>query len=189
MTLVNALPKPLTLSCFLESLARPLGAQASNSVFSAQPAQGSRSPRIFVFREQTTLSIVPDGDGAALLEFGEHRTPTYSTKGEIEFPVTETLRETAPYEDLMLASNLTSCGVCHADERSEPAITGIRAFTSLALRTIPRDRVPLSALQQELAICDRQLEPERCSILDGLLGWGAVNEQEFPPEMQTFGGQ
>jgi hypothetical protein len=31
------------------------------------------------------------------------------------------------------------------------------------------------------------LEPGRCAILDGLLGWGIVNEQEFPPEMRTFG--
>ncbi len=48
VTLINALPKPLSLPCFLESLARPLEISASYGVFSAQPAKGIRSPRIFV---------------------------------------------------------------------------------------------------------------------------------------------
>ena len=49
VTLLNALPKPLNLPCFVASLARPLSLHAVNSPFSAQPAQGRRSPRIFIF--------------------------------------------------------------------------------------------------------------------------------------------
>ena len=49
VTLINALPKPLTLPCFLESLARPLEMSATFSVVSAQPAVGHRSPRVFLF--------------------------------------------------------------------------------------------------------------------------------------------
>lgn len=189
VTLVNALPKPLTLGCFLESLARPLAAQATYSLFSAQPALGSRSPRIFLLQGPLTMSIVPAGEGAALLEFGEQRTVYYSLKGEIVFPVTAALPPTTPFEGLLVDGKLTRCGVCHAEEKPDPTISNVQAFTSLALRPLSRDRVTLASLQQELAICDPKVEPGRCSILDGLLGWGAVAEHEFPPEMSTFGGQ
>ncbi|MEI9950302.1 MAG: hypothetical protein WDO74_15315 [Pseudomonadota bacterium] len=44
------------------------------------------------------------------------------------------------------------------------------------------------SLSHELEICDRVLEPQRCAILDALLGWGPVTDREFPVEMATFGG-
>jgi hypothetical protein len=44
------------------------------------------------------------------------------------------------------------------------------------------------SLQNENAICDRGVEPERCAMLDGLFGWGSVNERDFPNDMNTFGG-
>ncbi|HET7542591.1 MAG TPA: hypothetical protein VFK05_22125 [Polyangiaceae bacterium] len=188
VTLINSLPKPLSLPCFLESLARPLEVSASNSVFSAQPAQGSRSPRIFLFQQQAVLSLVPDGEGAALLEFGEQRPEYRSLKAEIAFPVSAQLDASAPFQRPLFMPQLTSCGGCHPAEVQESVISGVPTFVSLALRPRPGELVSLTALDHELEICDPAVEPQRCAILRGLLGWGAVTERAFPAEMSTFGG-
>ena len=186
LTLINALPKPLSLPCFLESLARPLQISATYSVFSAQPANGARSPRIFLFQDPTWLSIVPEGDGAPLLEFGEQRPQFRSLKGEIVFPVSTRLEPSAPFEHLLFSPQLTTCGGCHAAEAPESEIAGVRTFVSQALRPRPQDVVSAESLRHEFEICDRALEPQRCAMLDGLLGWGEVSERAFPVEMATF---
>jgi hypothetical protein len=188
VTLINALPKPLSLPCFLESLARPLQLQASISLFSAQPSKGQRTPRIFLFRDPLVMSIVPDGDGSELLEFGEQRPNLRSLKAEIAFPVSAPLEPSAPYQDLMFNPQLTTCGGCHASEQQESELPGARTFVSVALRPRQVDRVSALSLGHELEICDRAQEPLRCAMLDALLGWGQVTEREFPAEMATFGG-
>lgn len=188
VTLINALPKPLSLPCFLESLARPLEISASNSLFSAQPARGSRSPRIFLFQESTVLSIVPDGDGASLLEFGEQRPEYRSLKAEISFPVAAQLERSSPFAGLLFSPQLTTCGGCHPAELQESEISGVRTFVSLALRPRPSELVSLASLNHELDICDPAAEPLRCAMLKSLLGWGQVTERAFPVEMSTFGG-
>jgi len=188
VTLINALPKPLSLPCFLESLARPLEISATYSLLSAQPAQGARSPRIFLFQEPTLLSIVPAGDGASLLEFGEQRPELRSLKAELVFPVSAPLAPSAPFEHLMFNSQFTTCGGCHAGELSESELSGVRTFVSLALRPRVSELVSTASLQHELQICDRALEPQRCAMLDALLGWGQVTDRAFPAQMATFGG-
>jgi len=188
VTLINALPKPLSLPCFLESLARPLEISASFGVFSAQPAKGARSPRIFIFQEPNVMSIVPEGDGAQLLEFGEQRPEFRSLKAEIVFPVTTQLPQNAPFDKLLSTPTLTTCGGCHPSERQESEISGLRTFTSLALRPRPQELVSAASLGHELAICDPAREPQRCEMLDALMGWGPVSDRSFPFEMATFGG-
>jgi hypothetical protein len=188
VALVNALPKPLTLPCFLEALARPLEIEATFSVFSAQPAQGRRSPRIFLFLDPDIMSIVPDGDGAPLLEFGQEQPDFRSLKGQITFPVLAALTPTAPFEDLLFNDQLSTCGLCHASEQQEPTISGVRAFISESLRPRLADQVAADELRQQLAICDHATEPDRCAMLDGLLGWGTVTDRAFPSQMDTFGG-
>ena len=188
VALVNALPKPLTLPCFLESLARPLEINATNSLFSAQPAQGVRSPRIFLFSDPNTVSVVPDGGGAPLLEFGEQRANYRSLKAQLVFPVVANLAPNAPYQDLTFNDQLTSCGVCHASEQQESVQSGVHTFVSQALRPLLRDFVSTEFLRNELANCDFSAEPARCALLDGLLGWGPVGDRAFPAEMATFGG-
>ncbi len=188
VTLINALPKPLSLPCFLESLDRPLQMHASLSLFSAQPSNGTRSPRIFLFRDPLVMSIVPEGDGAALLEFGEQRPNLRSLKAEIEFPVASELAPSAPFDGLLFNAQLTTCGGCHADEQQESELSGVRAFASIALRPHASDRVSVQSLGKELEICDHAREPLRCAMLDALLGWGQVTERDFPADMATLGG-
>src|SRR5687767_916415 len=86
IALVNALPPPVTLACFLQSLDRPLYAYATYSVISLQPAVGARSPRIFLFDGKSgglVMSIVPEGMGSHALEFGQFVDETRTIKGEI----------------------------------------------------------------------------------------------------------
>jgi hypothetical protein len=186
ITLLNALPKPLTIPCFLESLARPLPLLATFGVLSAQPAVGTRSPRMFLFFGPNRMSIVPDGVGASLLEFGEERPDYRSLKAEVEFPLTENVPPGLPFERVMFNETLTTCGLCHAAEESEPNIATTRAFVSQSLRPAPRNAVPLQSLRAELAICNPVIEPYRCGMLDSLFSLGPVTDGQFPSQMPTF---
>lgn len=185
--LLNALPKPLSLPCFLESLARPLWLRAANSEFSAQPAVGARSPRIFLFNDPLIMSVVPAGPGAQLLELGERRSPVTSLKAELEFPITEPLDAEAPYRRLAFNESLTVCGACHQGEKLAADVGLPLAFISQALRPVANQHVPLSKLMAELDACDAREEPERCALLGALLGvTPAPLEGDFPATFNTF---
>lgn len=185
---VNELPRPLTLPCFIESLARPLELNATESLVSAQPAVGRRSPRLFIFVDPLILSISFDGVGSHLLEMGQLRPDgARSLRAEIAFPVDgEELSREAPFERIVFDDRLTTCGGCHAEERAAADVTFTKAFENLALRPLDRERVPLVSLAQELAACDPAREPARCALLDAVFGRGAVVERDFPDTMPTF---
>jgi hypothetical protein len=186
--LVNALPKPLTLACFIRALGRPLRLHAALSTLSAQPSRGTRSPRIFVYLEPLVMTVVPEGRGAHLLEFGEQRPDLRSVKAELAFPIEENVSASLPYEHALFTEEVTGCAFCHADEQRDPRIITAPAFASQALRPFEGQRVPLSGLREERATCDPAIEPERCALLDALFGWGEVTDWDFPKEMATFGG-
>jgi hypothetical protein len=192
---LNAMPKPLELACFLDTLERPLALHAVNSIFSAQPAQSRSSPRIFLFFDPLILSVVPAGAGAALLEFGEQRSPTHSLKAELEFPITGQLDAAAPYQRLPFnetgddlgEATITTCGFCHQGEEPAADIALPWARISPALKPQPNQRVPLDELHAELARCDAAAEPERCALLDALLGADPPpQERDFPETYDTF---
>lgn len=185
--LLNALPKPVTLPCFLDSLAGPLPMQAVDSVFSAQPAVGRRSPRIFLFLDPLVLSVVPAGNGSQLLEFGERRGEDKSLKAELEFPITSELNRASPYARLPYDETISSCGFCHQHEVAAPDIDLPFAMISPAMRPRPQQRVPLAELQAELAACDPDAESDRCAMLDALFGRDPQPiEWEFPETFATF---
>lgn len=187
VALVNAMPRPLTLPCFLEALARPLPLHATRSEFSAQPAKGNRSPRIFLSLGSLTFSVVPEGIGAPLLEIGEERPDLRSLKAELHFPVKEAVTPSEPYELVLLRDDLTGCAFCHATELREESVPGGNGYVSQALRPRASERVALDSLRLEHEACDPRAEPDRCALLDGLFGWGEVVDFEFPPDMATFG--
>ena len=182
---INALPQPVTLPCFLASLPRPLALVATVSVTSAQPAAGERSPRIFLMHPALILSVVPDGVGQALLEFGEFRDETRTLKAELEFPVSESLTPQSPFARLRHNDQLTTCGFCHRSE--EPAEEDLPfATTSEAIAPHWSADVPLAALLDEYARCDVQEEPGRCAIFAGLFAFGPVEEGAFPEQIMGF---
>jgi hypothetical protein len=187
VALVNAMPRPLTLPCFLEALARPLPLHATLSQFSAQPASGARSPRLFLYFEPLIMTVVPAGIGHPLLELGEQRTGYRSLKGELRFPLEARVMPGEVYEHTRFRDDLTGCAFCHAEEEVDQTVPGGTGFVSQALRPLASERVSLDSLHAEQDVCDAELEPDRCALLDALFGWGEVVGWEFPQEMATFG--
>ncbi len=183
VALVNALPKPLSLPCFLQLLERPLSVVATESAFSAQPSVGRRSPRVFLFSGPLVLSIVADGEPSRLLEMGEQTAPGRSIKAELEFPVATEVRAESPFERLIL-SNLTTCGACHDHERKVLGIEG--AAESEILRPTEASLVPLAELRGLQASCDPEREARRCAIFDSLLSHGDILEARFDPTLPTI---
>jgi hypothetical protein len=193
VTLLNALPKPTSIACFLESLDRPLYASATRNVISAQPAFSAASPRIFLRLGQLVLSVVPEGEGSRLLEFsylieGDAR----SIKAELGLPLTDAVPASAPYEHVLptdpagIARGGTVCGGCHAQEQRVQTIPFATAFSSVALRPNPSHLVSLDALTQAQKSCDARAQPERCAMLTALFDHGPVLQAEFPTTMVIF---
>lgn len=186
VALINGLPRPTSIACFVQSLERPLRLYATEGIVSAQPADGRRSPRIFLFSGPLILSIVPSGGGASVLEFGELRDPLHSIKAELPFPVLSPVSPEAPYAHVIRSESGTNCGLCHAQEEVAFTVGTSPAYASVALRPHPRERVPLHEVRREALSCDPVAEPDRCAILDAIFGFGEVLSHDFPLEMPTF---
>ena len=186
VALMNALPPPITIPCVIQSLDRPLAITATTSNISAQPAAGEGSPRIFVFSGPLVLSIVPDGTGRDLLEFGEPRGELDSLKGELKMPVAQPIPAGKPFDHLRFNEQVTVCGFCHRDERLAIDQDHPDAFISRALRPVDDRDVALEDLRAVHAACDPTLEPERCAILSAVFDHGPVIEQAFAEELGTI---
>jgi len=187
VALMNALPKPTSMACFVESLERPFTAYATSSQFSAQPAFSARSPRVFIKLDRLWLSIVMDGDSSELLELSYLLDESRSIKGELKAPVTELLAPSAPY-DRVRRSDVqgTLCALCHYGEERVESITFAEAFASIPFRPRPDTRVGLDGLALEARSCDWAAEPHRCEMLSALFDGGIVTEESFPSTMPTF---
>lgn len=188
VTLLNALPKPTSVACFLESLDRPLTIYATSSIFSAQPALSVVSPRVFVKLGRLWLSIVIDGESSYLMEFGDDvssELQARSIKGELALPISEPVAASAPYDRILYGEG-TVCGLCHFDEVRVEDSPLINAFSSIAFRPRPDTRVSVDALRSAFATCDWRAQPHRCEMLSAVFDGGAVMEEPFPDAMSTF---
>ncbi|HEX2872087.1 MAG TPA: hypothetical protein VHP33_12540 [Polyangiaceae bacterium] len=186
---INALPKPVTLPCFIQHLSGPLEIDATKGDLSLQPAVGRRSPRIFILLEPLIATIAPQGVGQDLLELGERRGETRSLKAEVHFPVTTQLEHASPYEHVIFdkeTKNVTSCAFCHGAETLAPDITFTRAFESDAFRPLNGNRISVDELAAERRACDAKLEPYRCAVLDALFEREGVTFRQLPAAFATF---
>jgi hypothetical protein len=187
VALLNALPKPTSVACFVEALDRPLNVFSTNSPFSAQPALSNKSPRVFIKTGPLWTSIVIAGDPSYLIEFGYLIPGTLrSIKGELHLPLDAPVVPSAPYDRVHSASATTSCGLCHFDERLETVPGVANAFSSVAFKPRPDSHVPLQGLALEAQTCSWQAEPQRCELLAAMFGGGQVVEAPFPDSMLTF---
>jgi len=188
VALLNALPKPTSVACFVESLARPLAIQATNSIFSAQPALSDASPRVFIKLAQGWISMVVDGDGSYLLEFGDIMAddPSRSIKGELQLPLEAPVAPSAPYDRVMFNDTVTTCGFCHYDERRADSLPFPTAFASIAFRPRADSLVGVDSLRTQYQSCDWQTQPYRCDLLSAIFGGGEVVELPFSPSLPTF---
>lgn len=186
LELLNALPRPTTIACFVESLERPLKLSLADSLFSAQPAVGPENPRVFIAIEPMVYSIVPAGTGSVLLETSLLTSDTRSVKAELVFPLEEevTFQEMARH---LWRGSGTVCGLCHAPEvEAVGPEFGQGLFESTALKPREEHLVSIPSLAAAADLCDPALEPERCAILDALFDYGPVEDWTFPEAMITF---
>lgn len=186
IAMINALPKPVSVACFLQSLKRPLNVNLTNSVTSAQPAFNTRSPRVFILMDAVTISVVPEGVGSEVVEFSVASLPNpTSLKGELAFPVTANLAPTAAYDRIRFGGG-TVCQFCHANEGKALDFPQTEAFRSNALQPRPASKVDLESLRAEWMTCDAVSEPKRCEILKGLFDHGTVQPKDFPANYPTL---
>ncbi len=183
---INALPEPADVPCFVASLARPLDVVLSSNVLSAQPAGGPDSPRLFFLSDSLVISVVPDGEGAPLVEFGEWTSPTSNIKSEVSLPAKRPMAQSEPYDRVRFEGGGTTCGFCHRDEIADPLIPG--AFDSAALKPAPRDLVPLRRLLEEHDTCvEADDQSARCEMLHAIVDFGELTPGAFGEEVYVFG--
>lgn len=182
VSLINSLPKPVTIPCFLESLDRPLYATLTSSEQSAQPAVGERSPRIFIIIDKLFISIALDGRGQDFVEFSYRTSVDMTIKAELEFPIVQEVPASKPYDNVIYGYG-TSCNVCHRQERPVASISFAQAFESKAIPPSPDTLVDLNVFKREAKKCISSLEPERCAIIQAFLGFGEVRSRNFPSDM------
>jgi hypothetical protein len=175
VALMNALPKPTSLACFVESLPRPLGVYLTESRFSAQPAASEESPRIFVINEPLFLAFVPEGPAEGLLEIGWRTSPDRAIRAEIVFPLMERVRADEVSDHIALTDRNSFCGNCHFGEAPAcDTFLGERALESDVNVPNPDDAVDLEWLRARTAECDVSSAAERCELLGALFGHGEV---------------
>jgi hypothetical protein len=175
--LLNTLPRPTTLACFLEALDRPLTLYMTSSRSSLQPAVGgARSPRTFVLRDNFEMSIVFEGIANNTLEFGFRPVEqSRSIKAEVAFPVTKDVSETSLFDRVQVTERTTKCGACHIAEDHEdfPGFP-LGVFVSDAIGPLDFEEVTLASMMAENASCDPAAEPYRCELLSALFDHGDV---------------
>lgn len=177
--LINALPKPLTLPCFLENLQRPLQVSAVDSTFSAQPSAGANNPRVFIIIGEFILSVAPTGLGKNLLEMSEYTPRRDSVKAELEFPIRENIPLSKPYDHVRFDFG-TSCRFCHTGERPVTGYSGV-AFASTVMKPDPFKKVLSTSLREISLNCDSAADAYRCQILRAVFVTGQAKDSQFPP--------
>jgi hypothetical protein len=174
LNLMNSLPKPVSLACFLQALTRPLSLYMTSSDQSLQPSPGPRSPRTFIVYEPMVMSIVLDGPAKIALELGYRTSPSRSVKTELLFPL-ETDVTFGNVFDEVRSGNLTKCGACHTGEvvTFHPDLP-VDVFESDNIAPFDMDEVDLASLRAEHSSCDAAAEPDRCALLSALFDHGEV---------------
>ena len=183
MALMNSLPKPTTLACFIEALDRPLTLYMTESDQSLQPSPGPRSPRTFILYEHLEMSIVLEGEASYTLELGyrpqpQDQIPERSIKSEILFPISKDVLPEGFFDRIQRdfgGSRTTVCSNCHNGEEftaSDDFPNGV--FESEVIDPYTVYEVKLETLQAEVATCDPAVEEHRCGLLNALFGHGEV---------------
>jgi len=209
---VNAMPKPVSLPCFLQTLPRPLFHNATVSNISAQVSVGERSPRTFLAIDKLIFTVVPDevtarikdpvtgayteiwdADGIRLLEMSYEVESEYLTrqsiKAELKFPVTELLPRSAPYDKIHFSETTSTCAFCHGDETRIDVIEGVPVYRSEMLRNSRNNEITIQKMMFEQMVCDpgeSKKAQYRCEMLDAIYDQGELVWFSFPLELPTL---
>jgi hypothetical protein len=180
VTLINSLPRPLSLGCFLNSLKAPLGVMAVNSTGSAQPAVDNANPRIFIIRNKLVLSVATAGAGRSLLEFGELVGSSESFKGELAFPVEGTVTANQIISQMAQTTSSSTCATCHGAERKLQHGTLGVLWSSSIVRPNTAQRVNYAYLRAQAASCGAESTAHRCDVLKAIYTKGLAEDVDFP---------
>ncbi|MBL7544163.1 MAG: hypothetical protein JNL11_10115 [Bdellovibrionaceae bacterium] len=180
INLINALPRPLSLECFLNSLKAPLNVFAVNSTFSAQPAVDQNSPRIFILQDKMVLSVAPAGIGRTLLEFSELNGSIETFKGELEFPIEGTVTMDTILAKISQTSTTSTCLTCHTSERKVAYKTLGSLYVSKILRPNESQRINSSYLKNQATACNPSINKHRCEVLNAIFVNGQAQDASFP---------
>jgi len=187
---INAMEKPLTLPCFIQSLPRPLRIQPAYSEFSAQPSPNAGSPRIFFFFDRLILTVAVDQDFAEMpyplleMSYLVDEPNLITTKAELKFPIVETLSAGSPYLDLSFNERISQCSFCHPRESIRETIEDKPVYQSTMLR--PARPQPVERLYQENIACEASREPHRCAMLASIVDHGELVPFQFPAGAPTI---
>lgn len=187
INLINALPRPLDIPCFISSLKRPLDISLTNSGLSAQPASGNTNPRIFIMLAPLIISISVSGEGSYLVEFAESIGNSRSIKGELKFPIASGALAASAAFDRINTGTSTTCGGCHRyEEVTNSNYPGV-VYESIALRPVNTSKVQLNDFQLEVGKCQLATTPTyRCNLIFGLFNQGPLSQVDFDPGIPTF---
>lgn len=179
--LLNTLPKPVTLECFLQALDRPLTIYMTSSDDSLQPSPGARSPRTFIINDKLVMSIVFDGSARNTLEFGYRPEVSRSIKAEILFPLTADVNERSLFDRVRVTERTTQCGICHVGEAHEdfPGFP-LGVFASDVIVPFPMEEVSIDSMMAEVASCDAAAEEYRCGLLSAMFEQGELVPGTLP---------
>jgi hypothetical protein len=179
VTLLNSLPRPTTLPCFLQALERPLQLYLTESDQSLQPSPGPRSPRTFIVNQPLVMSIVFEGRARSTLEIGYRTADTRSIKTELSFPLRKEVTFTNLFDEVKDAQvtngQATRCSACHTSETQIfNAEIQADAYESDIYPPFEVYEVDVESLRTENASCDLAAEPERCAMLSAVFDHGDV---------------
>lgn len=187
--LVNALPRPLNLPCFLSSLARPLNIYPTDSARSAQPARGDRSPRVFLMFSPLVLSVVVEGGASVFLEMSEFSSDQKSIKAEIKFPImSEQITLESVFTKVDIDGIKSTCAGCHEGENkiSHSLYPG-PVYESFAIKPSENQKLNVNDFRSEFFLCDLQAQSDyRCDMIYSIFNYGEVQFQDFPAGTPTF---
>jgi len=177
--LMNSLPRPTTLECFIESLDRPLELYLTSSNLSLQPADGARSPRTFIVQGALVLSVVGNREFSSLLEIGYQSSKGRSMKGEVKFPIVADVTASSILQRISIGT-VSICGGCHgAETRPDDSFFVDGAFESAVAVPLAPFEVSLDTLREAAASCQPASEPARCGVLSALLDHGEVKRSNL----------
>jgi hypothetical protein len=185
--LLNAMPKPVTIPCYLQVLKRPLRANATASILSVQPAADENNPRIFLFSGPSLIqSFVPMESSSKAIEFSFLLDDVTSIKGEITFPVTKELDSSYAYTSILSTkSGGTTCASCHGVETKYFEAFGLNAFASRAIKPFKTRDVPLTNLEARVKACGNTATYD-CDVIRALYLNGKPVPKNFPEAMKTL---
>ena len=187
VALINALPKPLTIACFISSLQRPLKINLTTSKKSVQPAIDSSNPRIFIMNFPLIISINIKGDKSYIMEFSEFTSDQTSIKAELLFPIAKNILESTPFDRIDDSGARSACLGCHMNEEKIDSAFSGNIYESTALKPEPETLLSVSEFSSQIYNCDIQETPSRrCHLIYSLFNQGDVEHESFPENTPTF---